>query len=105
MRKKGSLRTTKSARHGSRTNNILTLARKTLFEDMPRFFVALGGIVFAVTLLTVQVALFTGFANSTALPISESPADIWVTAPEMLYFEGTLPLEYADVAKVRAVPG
>ena len=72
---------------------------------MPRFFVALGGIVFAVTLLTVQVALFTGFANSTALPISESPADIWVTAPEMLYFEGTLPLQYGDVAKVRAVQG
>ena len=66
---------------------------------------ALAGIVFAVTLLTVQVALFTGFANSTTLPISESAADVWVSAPEMLYFEGTLPLPYGDVAKVRAVPG
>jgi putative ABC transport system permease protein len=67
--------------------------------------VALSGIVFAVTLLTVQVALFTGFSNSTTLPIAESSADVWVTAPEMLYFEGTLPLEYGTVAKVRAVPG
>jgi putative ABC transport system permease protein len=72
---------------------------------LPRFFVALCGIVFAVTLLTVQVALFTGFSNSTTLPISESSADVWVSAPEMLYFEGTLPLQYSDVAKVRAVPG
>src|SRR5438270_13954421 len=100
MRKKGSLRTTKSARHGSRTSNILTLARKTLFEDLPRFFVALSGIVFAVTLLTVQVALFSGFSNSTTLPIAESSADVWVTAPEMLYFEGTLPIDYGVVAKV-----
>lgn len=66
---------------------------------------ALSGIVFAVTLLTVQVALFSGFSNSTTLPIAESSADVWVTAPEMLYFEGTLPLEYGIVAKVRAVPG
>ncbi len=66
---------------------------------------ALSGIVFAVTLLTVQVALFSGFSNSTTLPIAESSADVWVTAPEMLYFEGTLPLEYGTVAKVRAVPG
>jgi len=67
--------------------------------------VALSGIVFAVTLLTVQVALFSGFSNSTTLPISESSADVWVSAPEMLYFEGTLPLQYGDVAKVRSVPG
>jgi putative ABC transport system permease protein len=67
--------------------------------------VALSGIVFAVTLLTVQVALFTGFSNSTTLPIAESTADVWVTAPEMLYFEGTLPIDYGTVAKVRAVPG
>jgi putative ABC transport system permease protein len=67
--------------------------------------VALSGIVFAVTLLTVQVALFSGFSNSTTLPIAESSADVWVAAPEMLYFEGTLPLEYGTVAKIRAVPG
>jgi len=67
--------------------------------------VALSGIVFAVTLLTVQVALFTGFSNSTTLPIAESSADVWVTAPEMLYFEGTLSIDYGTVAKVRAVPG
>lgn len=66
---------------------------------------ALAGIVFAVTLLTVQVALFTGFSNSTTLAIAESSADVWVTAPEMLYFEGTLPLQYGVVAKVAAVPG
>jgi putative ABC transport system permease protein len=72
---------------------------------MPRFFVALSGIVFAVTLLTVQVALYTGFSNSTTLPISQSSADVWVSAPEMLYFEGTLPLQYGVVAKVRAIPG
>lgn len=72
---------------------------------MPRFFVALSGIVFAVTLLTVQVSLYAGFSNSTTLPISESSADVWVSAPEMLYFEGTLPLQYGVVAKVRAIPG
>ncbi len=66
---------------------------------------ALCGIVFAVTLLTVQVALFTGFSNSATLPIAESSADVWVSAPEMLYFEGTLPIEYGTVAKIRAIPG
>ncbi len=66
---------------------------------------ALAGVVFAVTLLTVQVALFTGFSNSTTLPIAESSADVWVSAPEMIYFEGTLPIDYGTVAKIRAVPG
>lgn len=72
---------------------------------MPRFLVALAGIVFAVTLLTVQMGIFNGFKRSTTLLIEESKADIWIAQRDMAYLEVTLPLPYERLAQTRAIPG
>ncbi|MFO8041446.1 MAG: FtsX-like permease family protein [Sodalinema sp.] len=78
-----------------------SLARKNLLEDIPRFLIAQAGIVFAVTLVTVQIGIFRGFLKSTALVPEESDADIWVSSAEMVYFELTpsLPVELLFLAR------
>jgi putative ABC transport system permease protein len=94
--------------HSSRRRRphlVIRLARKNLFEDLPRFFVALAGVVFAVTLLTVQIGIFNGFVSSSSLLIEESRADIWVAARQMAFLEVTLPLSYDMLARARAVSG
>ncbi|MBV9149851.1 MAG: FtsX-like permease family protein [Candidatus Eremiobacteraeota bacterium] len=84
---------------------MVVLARKNLFADLPRFIVALCAVIFAVTLLTVQTGIYNGFIRSTSLLIEESTADIWLASKEMAFLEVTLPLTYARLAQVRAVPG
>jgi putative ABC transport system permease protein len=84
---------------------MVVLARKNLFADFPRFLVALCAVVFAVTLLTVQTAIYNGFIRSTSLLIEESNADIWLAAKQMAYLEVTLPLAYGSIARARAVTG
>jgi len=84
---------------------VIRLGRRHLFEDLPRFFASLGGIVFAVQLVLVQVGIYVGFVHSSSLLIRESRADFWVAAKEMQYLEITLPVPYSWIAKARAVDG
>ncbi len=84
---------------------MIRLGRKHLFEDLPRFFASLGGIVFAVQLVVVQLGIFFGFVHSSSLLIQESRADFWAAAKEMQYLEITLPVPYSWIAKARAVTG
>jgi putative ABC transport system permease protein len=84
---------------------MVPLARKTLFEDLPRFFVAQAGVAFAVGLVAIQSGIFLGFVKSSGMPVDQSSADIWVAAKEMQYFELALPLAFDDVAKARKVAG
>ncbi|MBC6474366.1 MAG: ABC transporter permease [Hormoscilla sp. GM102CHS1] len=78
-----------------------SIARKNLLEDIPRFLVAQAGIMFAVSLVTIQIGILKGFTRSTVQLIENSPADIWVASQEMLHLELTKPLllEYALLAK------
>ncbi|MBO9998345.1 MAG: ABC transporter permease [Cyanobacteria bacterium SID2] len=82
-----------------------SIARKNLLEDIPRFLVAQAGIMFAVTLVTVQTGLFRGFLKSTALVLDKSKADIWVSSEEMVYFELTPPLPLELLFLARQVDG
>ncbi|HMD01855.1 MAG TPA: FtsX-like permease family protein [Candidatus Baltobacteraceae bacterium] len=84
---------------------MIRLARRHLFEDVPRLLASLGGIVFAVTLVMVQSGIFNGFVRSTSLLIEDSRADIWLAAREMSYLEVTLPLPYRWLAKARTIEG
>jgi len=43
---------------------MVSLARKNLLEDIPRFLVAQAGIMFAVSLVTIQTGIFNGFTRS-----------------------------------------
>jgi putative ABC transport system permease protein len=69
-----------------------SIARKNLFEDIPRFLVAQAGIVFAVSLVTIQLGILRGFTRSTSLLIDHSDADIWISSQEILHFELTQPI-------------
>lgn len=84
---------------------MVPLGRKTLFQDLPRFFVAQAGVAFAVALVAIETGIFFGFLKSAVLPIQDSHADIWVSAKEMLYYELTTPLTYDKLDKARRVAG
>ena len=82
-----------------------SIARKNLFEDIPRFIVAQAGIMFAVSLVTIQVGILDGFSRSTTRVIEQSDADIWVGAKEMLHLEVTLPIPLDRLLQARKVQG
>ena len=82
-----------------------SIARKNLFEDIPRFLVAQAGIVFAVSLVTIQVGILQGFTRGTALLIDQSKADIWVSSADMVQLELTSPLPLEQLLQARKVSG
>ncbi|MDX2214681.1 MAG: FtsX-like permease family protein [Oculatellaceae cyanobacterium bins.114] len=82
-----------------------SIARRNLFEDIPRFLVAQAGIMFAVSLVTIQTGILNGFSRSTTSLIDNSQADIWLSANEMVYLELTLPLPAGMVAQAQDVDG
>ena len=82
-----------------------SIARKNLFEDIPRFLVAQAGIMFAVSLVTVQLGILKGFSRSTAIVIDYAHADLWVASKEMVAFELTSPIPADYINKSIAVTG
>ncbi|MBR8834265.1 MAG: ABC transporter permease [Stigonema ocellatum SAG 48.90 = DSM 106950] len=84
---------------------MVSIARKNLLEDIPRFLVAQAGIMFAVSLVTIQSGIFDGFTRSSAKLISNSTADIWVASDTMVYLDLTLPIPLANLNVAQRVPG
>ena len=84
---------------------MVSIARKNLLEDLPRFLVAQAGIMFAVSLVTIQTGVLKGFTSSASLLIDKSNADIWVASNDMVHLELTLPLPADQVNKARQVAG
>ncbi|MEB3339421.1 ABC transporter permease [Okeania sp.] len=82
-----------------------SIARKNLLEDIPRFLVAQAGILFAVSLVTIQTGILQGFASSTTLLIDKSNADIWIASDKMVNFELTDPLIYAQLNQAKNIQG
>lgn len=82
-----------------------SIARKNLFEDIPRFLVAQAGIMFAVSLVTIQTGILNGFTRSTGLVIEQSSADLWVASKDMVFLEVTLPMPLEQLIKARQVAG
>ncbi|MBW4501252.1 MAG: FtsX-like permease family protein [Scytonema hyalinum WJT4-NPBG1] len=82
-----------------------SIARKNLLEDIPRFLVAQAGILFAVSLVTIQTGLQYGFARSSSQLIDQSRADIWVSSKNMQHLGLTIPIPYEQVTKARKVAG
>ncbi|KAM3092476.1 FtsX-like permease family protein [Phormidesmis sp. 146-12] len=82
-----------------------SIARKNLFEDIPRFMVAQAGIMFAVSLVTIQLGVLKGFTRSTALLIDHSSADLWVASKEMVHLELTSAIVAEQVVRAQKVPG
>jgi putative ABC transport system permease protein len=84
---------------------MVSIARKNLLEDIPRFLVAQLGIMFAVTLVTLQTGIFNGFSQSTGQLIDNSAADIWVASDSLVQIELTLPIPLSNVIDARNVAG
>lgn len=82
-----------------------SIARKNLLQDLPRFLVAQAGIMFAVSLVTIQTGLQRGFASSSSLLIDNSQADIWVASKKMVHLELTLPLPFERLNQSQKVVG
>ncbi|MEM9922254.1 MAG: FtsX-like permease family protein [Cyanobacteria bacterium P01_D01_bin.50] len=84
---------------------MVSIARKNLFEDIPRFLVAQAGIMFAVSLVTIQTGVFNGVINSTATLVENSRADIWLASDKLVQLELTQPLLYDYAVRARKVDG
>lgn len=84
---------------------MVSLARKNLLEDIPRFLVAQAGIMFAVSLVTIQTGIFNGFTRSSAKLIDNSSADIWVASDSLVHVDLTLPIPLTNLTQAQQVPG
>ncbi len=82
-----------------------SIARKNLFEDIPRFLVAQAGIMFAVSLVTIQLGILQGFTRSTARLIDQSSADFWVASKDMVHLELTSAIPVERVLQAQKVEG
>lgn len=84
---------------------MVSLARKNLVEDVPRFLVAQAGIMFAVSLVTIQTGIFSGFTRSTSQLINNSDADLWVASESLVHVDLTLPIPLTNLIAAQQVPG
>jgi putative ABC transport system permease protein len=84
---------------------MVSIARKNLFQDLPRFIVAQAGILFAVGLVTIQTGLLNGFTRSSSLLIKSSKADIWLASKDIRHLDFTLPIPYERLKQARGVKG
>ena len=84
---------------------MVSIARKNLFEDIPRFLVAQAGIMFAVSLVTFQTGVFNGVIRSTTTLVENSRADIWLASDKMVQLELTQPLLFDYAVRARKVDG
>ena len=84
---------------------MVSIASKNLFEDIPRFLVAQAGIMFAVSLVTIQTGVFNGVIRSTASLVEKSRADIWLASDKMVQLELTQPLIFDYAVRARKIDG
>ncbi len=84
---------------------MVSIARKNLFEDIPRFLVAQAGIMFAVSLVTIQTGVLNGVIRSTVALVENSPADIWLASDKMIQLELTRPLLFDYAVRAKKVDG
>jgi putative ABC transport system permease protein len=82
-----------------------SIARRNLIEDLPRFLVAQAGIMFAVSLVTLQTGLYRGFSQSVSDVIDKSRADIWLASDTLVHLQLGIPLTYETKAKAAKVSG
>jgi putative ABC transport system permease protein len=84
---------------------MVSIARKTLFHDLVPFLVAQAGVVFSVSLMSIQVGLYYGFTRSTSVIVDRSTADLWVVSSELQHLDLTLPIPYKRLREAQGVAG
>lgn len=81
------------------------LALKSLLHDKLRFVITVSGVAFAVTLILVQVGLFTGLLDNSTVTIRKASADLWVTSKHTPNVDFAHAFPETRVQRVRSVPG
>ncbi len=84
---------------------MVSIARKTLFHDFVPFLVAQAGVIFSVSLMSIQIGLFYGFTRSTSTIIDHSTADLWVVSSKFQQLDFTLPMPYGRLSQAQKVSG
>lgn len=84
---------------------MVSLARKNLLHDRLRFIITVSGVAFAVTLVLVQVGLFTGLLDKATTTIEHASADIWITSRNTPNVDFAHAFPETVVLRVRSVPG
>ena len=84
---------------------MVSIARKTLFHDLVPFLVAQAGVIFSVSLMSIQIGLFYGFTRSTSTIIDRSTADLWVVSSKFQQLDFTLPIPYARLSQIQKLAG
>jgi putative ABC transport system permease protein len=84
---------------------ILKLAIRNLLHDRLRFAATIIGIVFSMTLVTMQMGLFISFERMVTTLIDHAPADLWIVAHGTKCFEQPVPLEEAQRLRALSVKG
>jgi putative ABC transport system permease protein len=81
------------------------LARKILLHDTLRFFIAVGGVGFAVMLALLQLSFYHGFLNNASCIIDHTGADLWVMARGIQNFDFTSPIPLRHQSRIRSIAG
>ncbi len=85
---------------------MVPVARRNLLTEKTRFFVAVGGVAFAVFLIVIIWSVYQGLHDSGSSPIEGIPADLWVLqegAPDLFHSDSRIPDDID--ATVADVPG
>jgi putative ABC transport system permease protein len=83
----------------------LKLALRNLLHDRLRFITTIVGIVFSMTLVTMQMGLFISFERMVTTMIDHAPADLWIVAHGTKCFEQPSPLDEAQRVRALSVDG
>ena len=81
------------------------LAWRNLRHDPVRFAATLVGIIFSVTLMTIQSSLLMGFAETASGLVDHAGADLWVVSRGTTNVDQSVVLPQRDVYKALQVPG
>jgi putative ABC transport system permease protein len=81
------------------------LALRNLVHDRIRLMVTLVGIVFAVALMNVEIAIFLGFARTTSSLVDHAGADLWVMAEGTRNVDQAVAIPEQDYYQALATPG
>ena len=84
---------------------MIKYAMKGIFHDRIRSMVTVVGIVFAVILVSIQLAIFCGVQASTSNVIDHSRADLWITSKGARHILAGTPISKRKLYDAIETPG
>jgi len=71
---------------------VLYVALRILLYEKLRSFIALLGVVFAVSLIFAQMGIYLGLMETSSVVIDHTPGDIWITSKNCKNFDFSQPI-------------